>query len=302
MSEREIDGLRDDIEQTRDDMSQTIDQLQERLSPGRLQEDTTEMVRQLAEQVIAEITSATGGLSQMIGDQVQAAVHGAVTAKADALFDQTMTRARDSSATLWSRMADQPAPAALAAVGIGLLAAGARDGGGQNRATGQVGTGSSVIDGVDRWLGGANDALESMKQGASQAGQQVSGIVQDAKQKVSSAAPMSDGGSMTDLFGGQPLMAGLLALGLGLAVGLGVPESEREREMASSLGQQAQQVLGDMGMSGGVSGMVDQARQQIGGMVDQAKSAATEGMAQAKEMASEMAGTMRESASGATSG
>jgi len=301
MSEQEIDDLRDDIEQTREDMSQTIDQLQARLAPGRLQDDTTDLVRQIAEQVIAEVTSATGGLSQMIGDQIQTAVHGAATAKAEALFDQSMTRVRDTSSTLWGRMADHPAPAALAAVGIGLLAAGARDGNTSEGATGQVGTGSSLIDGVDRWLGDANRALDSIGVSASGAGERVTGMMEGAKEKMRSASPMADGGSMTDMFGGQSLMAGLLALGLGLAVGLGVPESEQERRMAAPIRERAESMLGEAGMSGNPREMMDQAKQQIGNVVEQAKSMAGDGLGQAKSMATDMAGTVRESAMGASS-
>jgi len=61
--EQQIDALRDDIEQTRGDMSQTIDQLQERLAPERLQRDTGEIVKEVADRVVAEIQGKTGDLT-----------------------------------------------------------------------------------------------------------------------------------------------------------------------------------------------------------------------------------------------
>lgn len=65
----EIEELRDDIDQTRDNMSETISQLEERLAPERLQADTTDIVREVADKIIAEIQGKTGDLTQQITDQ-----------------------------------------------------------------------------------------------------------------------------------------------------------------------------------------------------------------------------------------
>jgi len=108
--DQQIDALRDDIEQTRGDMSQTIEQLQERLAPERLQRDTGEIVQEVADRIIAEIQGKTGDLTTGLSAQIQTAVHGAATAKTDELLTNAAAGARAAGASLWERVATNPAP------------------------------------------------------------------------------------------------------------------------------------------------------------------------------------------------
>lgn len=297
----EVSELRDDIEQTRESMSETIEHLEERLAPERLQHDTTEIVREVADKIIAEVQSQTGDLTQQISEQIQSAVHGAATAKSEEVLTQAMGSIRTVGSALWDRVGSSPAPVALAAVGIGLLAAGGSSAASHQSRPDMVGQSENGGSIQSQAMG----VFDSVRAKASEVSEQATGAVSDAGQEsgalLDQAKSMVGNASMTpeqakSIVSDQPVLAGLLALGLGAALGLSLPTTPQEREATSSLRTQAHQRLDERGIATDPSGMLDQAKQQLSSVGEALSDAVSDSLEQAKEGATDIAATAKESA------
>jgi hypothetical protein len=298
----QVDQLRDDIEQTRDNLSDTIEQLEERLAPERLQQDTSEIVREVVDKIMAEVQGKTGDLSQQIADQISSAVQGAATTKSEELMTQALGGVRTLGTSLWERVGQSPAPAALAAVGIGLLAAGSKGSSSPTTAGESENAGSSgagVMSGVDNLLAKANSAAESLTGAVGSAGQGTGDLLNQAKSSLQTA--IGSDGQGRGLVSDQPILAGLLALGLGAAMGLSMPATEKEREATSTLREQAQDRLNTMGIASDPQGMKDQAKEQLSSLASKVTETMTTGLDQAKQTATELASTAKETAADAAS-
>jgi len=286
--DQQIDALREDIEQTRGDMSQTIEQLQERLAPEQLQRDTGDIVQEVADRVIAEIQGKTGDLTAGLSAQIQAAVHGAATAKSEELLTQATAGAQRAGASLWELVATNPAPVALAAVAVGLLAVGGRSGS-SDKTGAEVSTpGSRATSVMDDLLAHANTIADRATDATRETGERASAVVDRATGALSTGST-PDGTHLRALIGEQPLVIGLVALGLGAAIGLSLPETDQERDIATPLRDQAQQHLAGMGLASDARGLMDQAKGQVSGMAETVKTTMSDGLVGAKAAASEIA-------------
>ncbi len=291
----QVEELRDDIDQTRESMSETIGQLEERLAPERLQQDTSDIVREVADKIIAEIQGKTGDLTQQIADQVQSAIHGAATAKSEEVLTQAAASIRTIGTSLWDRVGRSPAPVALAAVGIGLLAAGSGSAGSSSGGSGDAANSGSGVRGiVDGVLAKANSVAERATGAVSNASQESGNLLDHAKGMVGDTAETP--GQVRGLVSDQPLVAGLVALGLGAAMGLSMPATAKERDAASSLRTQVQNHLGEMGIATDAHGMMEQAKQGVGSLAGNVTESASAGLAQAKHAAGDIATTAKETA------
>jgi len=299
--DQQIYQLRDDIDQTRDSMSETIGQLEDRLGPERLQQDTTDIVREVADKILAEIQGKTGDLSQQISDQIQSAVQGAAATKSEELMTQAFASVRTVGTSLWERVGQSPAPVALAAVGIGLLAAGSKGSGTPSMQSGETANpdGEGVMGGVDELLAKANSLANRATDVAGQTGQGTGDLLSQAKNYLPTSA--GSDGQARGLVSDQPIVAGLVALGLGMAMGLSMPETAKEREATSTIRDQAQQRLEQMGVASDPQGMMDQAKQQLGSLAGKVTETMSSGMEQAKQVGSELASTAKETAANAAS-
>jgi hypothetical protein len=297
--DQQIDALRDDIEQTRDEMSRTVDQLQERLAPDRLQRDTGAIVQEIADRVVAEIQSRTGDLTTDLSAQIQSAVHGATTAKSEELITQAMASARSAGSSVWSRLLDNPAPLALGALAVGLVAAGGRaDAQQPGESDGEPN--SRLIGAIDEGLAQANSAVDNASGAASAVTARMSDVVDRAKGALP-AGPNGDGGPMHSMIVGQPVVAGVVALGLGLAIGLALPATQAERETAASLRAGAQERLDAMGLPSDTTTMVGRTKDRLDTLTTQAKETASAGMTQARQSAVELMEDVKQTASTAAS-
>ncbi len=167
--DQQIDEIREDIEDTRADMSRTIDQLEARLSPDALQEQASELINRLSEQLLAEFSTKSEEISTRISDQMQSAVNSAATQKLDQLFTQAGDTAKTAGDTIWRRLSDNPVPVALAAVGIGLLAA----------------EGGAAKEQVSHLAQGVSDRVQQATGGSQTDGQEGGqGLLESAKQMV----------------------------------------------------------------------------------------------------------------------
>jgi hypothetical protein len=161
------------IEATREEMSETIEAIEERLAPERLVDQATDAVRELAGQATTAIGEATADKAHQIARQTR----------------ETAPRVRGD---LVSVITQNPVPAALIAIGVGLL---------WKRQAG--GSASSHRASFDRY------GVERERQDPS--GGQAQGLWQMVE--------------------ANPLAAGVLGLVLGGIAGLLIPETEKEHQV-----------------------------------------------------------------------
>lgn len=252
--DQQIEEIRDDIEQTRAEMSQTIDQLEARLSPDALQEQASEIISRLSDQLLKEFSSKSDEISSKISEQMGVAINSAATQKLDQVFGQASTTAKQAGGTLWHRLAENPVPVALAAVGIGLLATEgaaakeqvshlaqdvsgkmhqAQSGSGQGEGQGLLDTAKGMIGeqvaGVKEQVSHATTQAEAALHGATeQAGEKLHGAADQAKAQgqhlAGSASSILSGSGNGSSMQGQSSQGGGVLSGLldspGLAGGL----------------------------------------------------------------------------------
>lgn len=288
--DQQIDELRSGIEQTRSDMSETIDQIEEKLSPDNLQEELLKMARQLSDQVLSEFQSKSDAITERVSEQVQSAIHGAATAKADELMSQAGQTLNLVGRNVWNRLAENPAPIALAAVGIGVMAMGEHN----SRQHGQsmLERGQELLsDAVTNVESGLFNATESAESMADRASVSLSDAVHGVKERAGQAteqaaehlpqmATSGNGhGTSMDI---SAFAGGMLALGLGFMAGLSVPETERERsgmEPVRTMLHEQMEKLGIEDMRSDAANLVDNLKQAG----DELKSNAKEAVSSARQ-------------------
>src|SRR6478735_8852961 len=181
--DRNVDEIRDDIEQNRDDMGRTISQLEARLNPDALQTQVTDIVRTVTDQLMSEFESKASDISARINEQVQSAVHGAATARTEQLFSEAEAFVRKAGRTLWERASQNPAPVALAVTAIGLLDAESSKGSaGADSSRGMIQQAKGMV--ADQ-VSGLKDGLASR---TDQASDKASDIAGETKQNASQLA------------------------------------------------------------------------------------------------------------------
>jgi F0F1-type ATP synthase membrane subunit b/b' len=292
-----IEAIREDIDRTRQDMGETVDQLQERLAPERLQQETSAIVQDVADRVVSEVQSKTSELTEQISAQIHSAIHDTTVQRIDELFDGASTTVRSAGRTIWERVAQNPAPAALAAIGIGLVAAaGQRASGSTADQPSTNGGESAATSGIDHVLAGADSMMTQAKEAASHATQQAAGIAGQAKGRLHDSAQAVNTDQLRGMLNGQPLFAGLAALGVGVAIGLSLPGSEREQTFTQPLKAGAQQRLTDMGMPDNAQDLIASAKEQAESLAARAKQSASAGLDELKHQAGDLAGSARAAA------
>jgi len=294
--EQEIDELRGDIADTRQDMSRTIEQLEEKLSVSSLQAQLTESLQQAMDQMLSVFTDKTGDLTGKMSSQIESALQNAASSKVDQLLEQVGSKATSAGGSLWQRISQNPVPIALAAVGVGLLAAeGERmraTAAGQNGA----GVGASIKETVDGQIAGLREGISSAK---------------DRVQTMSSANYGEDASLSTGVGDGiakirgavsdQALVPGILALGIGIVAGLALPETGPERAASGSMRDRIMDGLDQMKLtdsSGNGGGMLDKVKTDASTLLSEAadatKVAAGEVRQSASDMRSELSETLRQ--------
>lgn len=278
--EQDVGDIRDDIDRTREDMSQTIDQIQARLAPDALKEQAQDSIQQIADQILAEVRAKTGDLTTSLTDQINAAVHSATAAKTDQVLTQAGDTARQVGASLWERIGQNPAPIALAALGLGVAASQLLRAGGDDDAPSPSTPGSNGSGMTGGVSAAASNAAGTMRDSADRAVHKVQEGLAGATQALPSMPTGVQG-----LVQEQPWAFGALALGIGLVVGLGLPETQSEREAMEPARERVQQGLTQAASAG--AGVLDQAKGAAAGLATDAKAAATDVANEAKSAAKE---------------
>jgi hypothetical protein len=300
--DRDVDEIREDIDQNREDMGRTIAQIEERLSPDSLQAQFTDIVRETTDRLLAEFESKTSELSSRINEQVQSAVHGAATARTEQVFSEAEDLVRKAGKTLWQRASENPKAMALAASAIGLLVVERSDmtphanGNGGNGGGGMIQQATSMMGSQ---VSGLKEGISSL---ADQAGEKATNMIGDRKEQMGQVAQQAPT-SPTAFWESQPFTVGLLAAGLGFVAALSIPQSERERQVMAPVIEQAQERLDSMGVTDstgqGEGGLIGQVKQTGSEIIGQAKSAATESLSQVGDAASSLGKTAVDTAQAA---
>jgi len=288
---QDVGVIRDDIERTRDDMSQTIDEIQDRLAPDTLKRQAQDSVQEITDQVLGEVRTKAADLTSNLTDQINAAVHSATVAKTDQMLTQAGDTARQVGASMWERMGQNPAPIALAALGIGVVASqilrGGSDDQTQPKATApSIGLSDNVSTSANAAQTVASDALDSALHGTSQALDQAQAGFEGMKQSLPSMP-----GSVQGFVSEQPLAAGAVALGLGLAIGIGLPETQSERDAMEPARRRVNDGLSQV--AGSTQGLVEQAKDAASHLATDVKDAASGVATDAKGAARDIGDTAK---------
>jgi ElaB/YqjD/DUF883 family membrane-anchored ribosome-binding protein len=292
--DQQIDEIREEIAETRGELSRTIDQIEEKLSPQNLQTEATDMVRQITDQLLGEFQAKSGELSDRINEQIGAALHGVTSAKAEQFLAQVQQSARETGASLWERIAQNPVPVAVAAMGMGLLATNSAQGLMNGQSAGAAG--QSPVTTFEEQAFKATESVSSLvDQATSKLKSAADGVSEKADNLAQKSAPVKD-----SLFGEQGITGGLLALGLGMLAGFAIPETDRERATMAPLRDKARDEMDRMGFT-------DWARDDENGVVSQLKdtggeliNAAKETLDQTADAATSMGQQLKETATQST--
>ena len=227
----ETERLRADIEDTRAEMGQTINEIQERLSPEHIIEQVKGSVR---EATIGKVERAMNTVGEKISDVADPAL--------DAM-GRAGTVIKDTGAAMANTVRQNPIPAALIGLGLGMLVVNRWRGSESRRPPLRVyGSGSegnvAEIEGdvttiLDRSTqqpqGAMNNAFDQAKGSARD-------LANSALDSLTNIGDRTKEGTLRVSRGLQrvarenPLAVGAVAVAVGAAVGLAVPASQVEEE------------------------------------------------------------------------
>ena len=233
--------LRAEIEQTRAGMGETLDEIQQRLSPANIKEQVMEQVGEAVQSAKDTVREATIGRVEKVMENV-----GESMGRAGTVITET-------GSSVVGTIRQNPLPAALIGLGVGMLL--------MNRNRGRADYPRTSYTGEGGGSGGASSAAYDYKASAAsryvarhqarpvneRAGEAIAGAVSGVRETAASA--VSQTREQVSRLGGQvqqgarragdqfqthlrenPLAVGAVALALGMAVGLAVPSTQVENQ------------------------------------------------------------------------
>jgi hypothetical protein len=201
-----LDELKADIEQTRDNIGQTLEAIGEKLSPRHMVQEAAGSVKDAAASVKDATARKVGNAMASASERV-----GNAMATASERAGELMESTRDAAEIVRDRVAGNPWPVALLAVGVGWYAYQRF-----RRTNGHDDEGYSP-----RWY------EEGEEMPAPDAGRSYAGAITDQVSRFSSRAT-SD---LSRIFRQNPLAFGVAAAAIGVAIGLSVPETQTENRL-----------------------------------------------------------------------
>jgi len=215
-TDEEVEVIATEIEQTRDEMTGTVQAIGDRLDPANIVQDAKETVRE------------------------------ATVGRVEHMTSNALETAGDTGSGILETIRQNPLPAAMAAIGIGLLV--------MNRSNGR-----SVYRADRSWEGGWRDAdeyrtgygtgpgmteragetLDQVGQKAGRVASEVRSTVGELPDQVGTTA-RDVGWNAQRVLEDNPLAVGAAAFAIGAAVGMALPETEVERNV---LGQATDRAL-----------------------------------------------------------
>jgi ElaB/YqjD/DUF883 family membrane-anchored ribosome-binding protein len=240
-AEDEAARLRAEIEQTRAGMGETIDAIQEKLSPENIKQQVKDSVR---EATIGRVEQAMSNVSETISQAAEPAVEA---------VGRAGSAVKDTGVTIIDTIRQNPLPAALIGLGVGMLVMNRRrgraaehgayayDDPGRRRtspadeydydypAAGRYVSRSQARPAAERAREAVGGAVSSVRETASSAVGQTREQVGRLGEQVQRGARRAGDQFQTQLQE-NPLAVGAVALALGAAVGLAVPSTRVENE------------------------------------------------------------------------
>ena len=227
----ESERLRANIEDTRSEMGQTINEIQERLSPEHIIEQVKGSVR---EATIGKVERAMNTVGEKISD---------VTDPALEAMGRAGTVIKDTGSSMANTVRQNPIPAALIGLGLGMLVVNSWRGSDSRR-----GGSRTYGSGTEGNLPETDEALSTVpyrstqrpQRGVNNAFDQAKGSARDlsnsALDALTNIGDRTKEGTLRVSRGVQrmarenPLAVGAVAVAVGAAVGLAVPASKVEEE------------------------------------------------------------------------
>ena len=206
-TDEEVEVIATEIEQTRDEMTGTVQAIGDRLDPANIVQDAKETVRE------------------------------ATVGRVEHMTSNALETAGDTGSGILETIRENPLPAAMAAIGIGLLV--------MNRSTGRreyradrywegswrdadeyragYGTGPGMTE-------RAGETLDQVGQKAGRVASEVRSTVGDLPDQVGTTA-RDVGWNAQRVLEDNPLAVGAAAFAIGAAIGMALPETEVERNV-----------------------------------------------------------------------
>ena len=210
-SDESVEDIASEIEDTREEMTGTVQAIGERLDPANIVQDAKETVRDATIGRVEDMTS------------------------------NAMDTATETGSGILETVRRNPLPAAMAAVGIGMLLMNRsnrldRDVSGAWRYTDDYRAGQGSESGVTERAG---ETIDQVGQKASRVASDVRSNVGDLPDHVGTTA-RDVGGNAQRIVEENPLAVGAVAFAVGAAIGMALPTTDVERNV---LGQAADRAI-----------------------------------------------------------
>jgi ElaB/YqjD/DUF883 family membrane-anchored ribosome-binding protein len=215
-SDESVEDIAGEIEDTREEMTGTVQAIGERLDPANIVQDAKETVRDATIGRVEDMTS------------------------------NAMDTATETGSGILETIRRNPLPAAMAAIGVGMLLMNRSDGrrshrpdrdwDGAWRDTGDYRAGQGSGSGVTERAG---ETMDQVGQKASRVASDVRSTVGDLPDHVGTTA-RDVGGNAQRVVEENPLAVGAVAFAVGAAIGMALPTTDVERDV---LGQAADRAI-----------------------------------------------------------
>lgn len=206
-TDEEVEVIATEIEQTRDEMTGTVQAIGDRLDPANIVQDAKETVRE------------------------------ATVGRVEHMTSNALETAGDTGSGILETIRQNPLPAAMAAIGIGLLVMNRSTGRGTYRADryweggwrdadeyrSGYGTGSGMTE-------RAGETMDQVSQKAGRVASEVRSTVGELPDQVGTTA-RDVGWNAQRVLEDNPLAVGAAAFAIGAAIGMALPETEVERNV-----------------------------------------------------------------------
>jgi ElaB/YqjD/DUF883 family membrane-anchored ribosome-binding protein len=219
-SDESVEVIASEIEDTREEMTGTVQAIGERLDPANIVQDAKETVRD----------ATVGRVEQMTSN--------------------AMDTATETGSGILETIRRNPLPAAMAAIGIGMLLMNRSNGRSSYRPDRNWDGGWRDTDDYRARYGGGSGVTERAGETIDQVGEKASRVASDVRSTVGElpdhvgTTAQEIGWNAQHVVEENPLAVGAVAFAVGAAIGMALPETEVERNV---LGQAADRAIDTAG-------------------------------------------------------
>jgi len=215
-TDESVEDIASEIEDTREEMTGTVQAIGDRLDPANIVQDAKETVRD----------ATVGRVEQMTSN--------------------AMDTATETGSGILETIRRNPLPAAMAAVGVGMLLMNRSNGGSSHRPDHYLDGGWRDTDDYRAGYGSGSGVTERAGETIDQVGQKASRVASDVRATVGDlpdqvgTTARDVGGNAQRIVEENPLAVGAVAFAVGAAIGMALPTTDVERNV---LGQAADRAI-----------------------------------------------------------